>query len=390
MLTRILRLLRRDEGLSLLEVLVAMALLGVVLTATASLMITGLVSANRAEAHTRANALANELLENLKAVPWTQVATQPGSPTTQCQPTGQPYDTCVLERDGTTYRVAVSTAWDTTPVVGYSQSETYRRLRVDLAWESRNQPYALRVESLRAPPASQNVVFVVRGYDALPSIVYIDSSGVIDHSHPYEDMDGTPVSPVWLTLETNVSVTTVVVRYRDRNGTLHSPGLTNPSGDRKNWQLQIPSTAFPNGDTVFAFEVTRSLAGGALDVVNVDKLVRFIQPVGEPEVTFTPASPFTVDGCAGAPDVVTVDITLEGFVVDDDMAIGWSPDDMARADFVASSLSGATFRGTLAFPGEGVHTLYLDALRAAPPHDHVTTTRTYEVVVPETGGPVVC
>lgn len=67
------RRLAVDEGISLIEILVAIVVLTVVLSAAASALASSLFAMAKNENRTKATALANEELENLRILPWEYV-----------------------------------------------------------------------------------------------------------------------------------------------------------------------------------------------------------------------------------------------------------------------------------------------------------------------------
>ncbi len=69
---------RRDDGFTLIEVLVAMTLLATAAAGVASLIVTAAASVRSARAHTWAGLLASDKMEALRGLQWPALASSPG------------------------------------------------------------------------------------------------------------------------------------------------------------------------------------------------------------------------------------------------------------------------------------------------------------------------
>ena len=157
------RRLRSDDGISLVEMLVSIVLLGLVLAALGNTLFTSMAAARQNEGLTQATAVANEQLEKLQAMRWGDLV--PGSPPIIPDVT----------KDGTTYDVTTEVAWVSQPL--------YKRFVVELDWVENNKPHSIRVEGRRArrsgdgaPPPQQNPFRVV-SFTINPDPVNLDSTG---------------------------------------------------------------------------------------------------------------------------------------------------------------------------------------------------------------------
>src|SRR3712207_1464075 len=116
--------MRTEEGISLVEVLVSIVLLGLVMSALGATLTNSMASARQNESQTHATALATEKLESLQALHWSKlgfygtdanfVATPAGLgglPTRSFGAAPNPRDAAVplpweqLDRDGRTYTI---------------------------------------------------------------------------------------------------------------------------------------------------------------------------------------------------------------------------------------------------------------------------------------------
>lgn len=156
------RRLREEEGISLVEVLVSIVLLGLVLAAFGNTLFASMASARQNEGMTQATAVANEQLEKLNAMTW--LALDPASP-----PVLPP-----VTRDGITYTVSTEVA---------AIAPQYKSYAVELDWTADGRAYNVRVEGRRArrsgdststPPTNP---FRVLSYTINPDPVNLDSTG---------------------------------------------------------------------------------------------------------------------------------------------------------------------------------------------------------------------
>ena len=157
------RRLRQDEGISLVEMLVSIVLLGLVLAALGNTLFTSMAAARQNEGMTQATAVANEQLEKLQAMPW--AALDPASP-----PVIPP-----VVADGRTYTVTTQVAWVTAP--------QYKRYSVRLNWSENGQPHTLLVEGRRARRSGESTSvappnpFRVLVFTVNPDPVNLDATG---------------------------------------------------------------------------------------------------------------------------------------------------------------------------------------------------------------------
>jgi len=80
-LTGILRRsqIKRDDGFSLVELVVAMAIISGVLLGLVTLQTKAMVTIAQAKERQQATAIANEVLEQLRALPWNSITKGPAS-----------------------------------------------------------------------------------------------------------------------------------------------------------------------------------------------------------------------------------------------------------------------------------------------------------------------
>lgn len=343
MLTCLRRRLAGDDGISLVEMMVALSILGVVLSASAGAFTTALTSVQQAESRTKATALANEELENLRALPWDDV----GFYENDSFPGAAPADTVFLgthrpsgarapvpsetlpPRDGVVFDVTRSIIWvDDTRVAG----ARYKELTIEVAWRDRELPRRITVASLRSPsPDEQDTSdFVLSLLDVSPQVAYINADGTLD---------STANATLRLTVLTSSAADFVRATYQERTTeTVRSLG----SSDNKNWATDVTSGRFRNGDVLFTFVATRA-APYEQEVLGTT-LVRFLQPVA----VAVSAQPSTVCVAEGqSTPAVDVTVRADGLVEEDSVTISWGTGENVSARYDSATDDGSVFTATI-------------------------------------------
>lgn len=130
--------LRAEEGISLIEMLVSILLMGLVLAALGSTLFATMAAARQNEGLTQATAIANEELEKLQVASWAAL-----------NPTSPPAATTVT-RSGRSFTV--------TPFVQLPDptNTQYKRYGVTVAWLENGAPHSIDVEGRRARRAGES------------------------------------------------------------------------------------------------------------------------------------------------------------------------------------------------------------------------------------------
>lgn len=325
MVTRLRRRLAGEDGISLVEMLVALVMLAVVLSASAGFFTTTLVSLQGAELRTMATALANEELENLRVLGWDDLGfyaddftvadpAEPGTVEIEAErpaSAAAPLPAGEATRSNTTMRIHRSITWVDNSQT--SEPTDYKRLVVTVDWDDRGRGRTITVESLRSPnPNEQEAsTFVLSLLDVTPDVVYIHADGQID-------VGANPPGGVVLSARTSSPANFVTVRIPQRDGTVSSRELG--SVDYLSWSGTVGSPHLRNGDVTLTFIATRSTPYEQ-QVIGT-RLVRFLQPVA---VSSLVASPQDVVACPGdtAP-AVTLTLLAKGLVEEDRVTVEWS------------------------------------------------------------------
>lgn len=316
------RRLAGDDGLSLVEVLVAFVLLGVVMSASAGFFTTSLRALQQAEGRTKATALANEELENLRGLPWSAVGFYGDDDFSGAMPdrtvlladarpadSRAPLPVETVSRAGVDFTVRRSIVWNE-DIPTTSEVHEFKYLAVTVDWSDRGQPRSIGVESQRTPTPDEQKPsdFVLSLLKVQPELVYIND-------------DGTLVGQLDLTALTSAPADFVVARYVQRGDTeetVRSLGST----DYVNWTGAVTPAhgdTFRNGDMVFTFVATRA-SPYEQEVIGTT-LARFLQPVVVTDLQLSPSS------VCVAPDestpAVDVAVHVNGLVDEDAVTVSW-------------------------------------------------------------------
>ena len=152
-----------EEGVSLVEMLITILLLGLVLAALGSTLFGSMAAARQNEGMTQATAIANEQLETLQASSWGSLV----APSTTPLP--------AVSRGGRTYQVTKTVSWIDNPrLKGYS---------IRLNWNEDGRPHTIKVDGRRARRSGESSVappsnpFRVTVFTINPDPVVLDSTG---------------------------------------------------------------------------------------------------------------------------------------------------------------------------------------------------------------------
>ncbi|CAN5323119.1 hypothetical protein BH20ACT9_BH20ACT9_19630 [soil metagenome] len=404
--------LRDERGISLVEALVAIIIAGIVLTALANTTIASLVAINENERRTRANALANEVVEHLQGMPWEDAgfydddytATPPAHvslgatrPASEEPAAGDPCESNVpllpscdgVMRDGAAYGVDTQIVWvddpaDNDPVSGADldfNPDDYKHFTVIAQWQARGQTAGVTVEAYRAPNAVERPVsaFDLTLDEVTPSdqVVTLTDPDLTDPvACPLQCRNDEPVT---FRATTSVPSASVTLGWTARDGTSQTRYMTSSAGDTE-WTYTITqgSERFANGETLFTLTATSPTG---------DEKKRYARVLFLHEVqVLTPTlsqTPISVGNNGRLCNPLTLEVEVQGVVTSDSVTASWSNGPAATAlSPVTATKRGAVFRKV--FPANatftvGSTTLTLSATRSSDP---ATDTRSdpYTVV----------
>lgn len=312
-----------EDGLTLVEMLVAIVVIGFILMAMAGVAFASLRSVQTTERVTNATQLGSELLETYVALPYDELGLYATAATTAFGGTTFdgaplvlfpdpispdpriPLPTQTITRGGVDYEVTTAVVWvdDTAPEAPSAQD--YKRIVVQAEWPGPSGVQRSQVEALRAPgPTDQPLSVTVT-----PDLVELDD-------------DGEQRTPVTITVDAKEPQTTVTVQWIERDGTVAGPTTMSDEGGRLQWSLVIDGHDFANGATLFT--VTGTVSGTTEREVTTLGRGLFLQdlkfvPGGTTltpaVVTYQPA--FGADPGQFCTDVVRVDTEVDGAILSD-------------------------------------------------------------------------
>lgn len=364
-----------EAGMTLIEVMIAMLLLTVVLSALAGVLITSLRALHGNETRARANALANEVLEDLQGRAWEEVGFLASDAGFRADFDGE--DTVVVDsddaggaerplpqqtvtRDGIDYDVRTDITWVDDAATGTEHD--YKRFRVSLSWTDLGQARDVTHAATRAPsPAEQEAAeFAIGEFTVAPEIGLLKNPGDSDlgkldaavRFDADDQMYTESVGSVALELRTTAAADDApTVEFVDRDGTPRRVDMQAASGDDSgtHWVLEGSNTdgwRFRNGDTAF-----RVIAERGDQQVTATQPARYVYPADQFAFDQEP-EPSETWVCVDADRVVagdvTIDLSVHGATVDDRVAVsGAGLPAGAEADFAASTDAGADFTASL-------------------------------------------
>ncbi|MFO8074884.1 MAG: prepilin-type N-terminal cleavage/methylation domain-containing protein [Egibacteraceae bacterium] len=245
-----------ETGVTLVEMMVALLVLGLVLTAFLSVMTASFSSIRQNAAMTRATALANEVLEEFRAVPWSRL-----SEFEDC-------DSTTEARDGQAYSVERCVEFVDAPQTE-SGTRDYALLKVNLEWNTSGRERDMSLESLRAPlPDEQEPAeFVFAEGQVTPVVSDVNSAGQLTGQPEALRVDARVVP----------AATSVTLTFEDALASREVELVSTDGGST--WEDQPSSTdwVFAHGDV--NMELTARWNGGHSEVISLERLRRFQWPL---------------------------------------------------------------------------------------------------------------
>ncbi len=364
--------LRDDDGISLVEIMVSIVILGVALTAFAGTITKALATITQDEQFVRGNQLAADLVEEVRAQPWYCVgldATKPGWSATA--PGGQPMarmenpapagqapcvsgsphlGTATRMIDQQSYAVQREIVWIDDPAIPGTQD--HKRVTVQLDWTVRGRAYSATQESLRtpsqlevpvtgaaAPPPATNCSGQITAMSITPGSVAITASGLTDEA-------------VVVVVETCSGTTGVTLRGAVATDQLSTRSMVAaPAGSTTRWEL-----SFPRGTPNFTAGTKNWIALGSGTAPLMDREVTR-QIVFYNQAALPPVQILTVDGtpqlCVESNGRLrrptTLTITVQG-ITSDAGVVTARPDKgtAITAVFATATSTGSTWTLTIA------------------------------------------
>ena len=336
-----------DDGLTIVEMMIALTIVMIVFAALASTVIASFTSIRNTEARVRGVALANELVEEMASIPWRHLAfdealdvgdkflvdpdDDPGSeePIVYREAVGgeddpflQPTET--IERDGREYEVQ---RWVTAAESDDDGDPTLIRMIAFVRWEVGGRSFEIRSDGLRAPDAQDlfdlEVSVEVEADNDWKSAMWLSTDPPSPHEH--KNMDEFVVSATMGVVPADVEL-----RFRERDDTLRVlTGATTPPGSPtvREWTIAAGADGyyFRHGRNAFTVIATGHAGQAASDTATF----RFYQELDiRPHEVFQGGNLVTDVDDDGRPIVrvrangefcepVTVEVDIEGMAPDE-------------------------------------------------------------------------
>lgn len=384
--------LRDDDGISLVEIMVSIVILGIALTAFAGTITQALATITGDEQFVRGNQAAADLVEESRAQAWECIGlddSAPGWTTTgangpmvamdtgcTAQPVNLPSHTVTV--DGQAYDVTREVVW--VDDAGVPGTENHKRITVTLDWTVRDRVYTATQESLRVPTPDEVAVVPLGSPSPSPSptpppttacsgrILSMTISPANVAITPY-GLTAEAISVVVETCPGTSGVTLAGVTSADQLTT--RPMVANPTGSDTRWVVNLPKGT-PN--FIEGTKNWRALAQGSVPEAErtATRQIRFFRDNNLPAVIIvssTVSPSFCVNNNGDLLRSSTVTIVVENITQQSDgrVDIGFKKNEAIPATFVSSDgVSRSTWRVTLNAPyrvGKNNVTMYVNAER---------------------------
>lgn len=410
-----LRLLRDDDGISLVEILVGLTILAVVLSALASGIITSLTTIQKDERRVRATQLANATLEDLRGSDWADLGfygndtgyfptyTGSGCDSTcetvtlgAVRPAGSdaplPATQTITPPGGTGYDQTIDVFWIDDPAVAGPRD--YKHFRVALEWETGGTSRSYEAVGTRIPTVAEVPVSAAPGAGPGPSPsaspaaspsptpscsgqisdfgVFPTNATLSPSGNLRDDLD--------LSVTTCSSVTTVSVA----TGRSIPTTLTDVSGSGTQWEATISAGAggFSEGTRTFTATAT---PGGSTATENVT----FVRESAGPAPTIsapqlTPGAPICVDKSNNDESwfAVTINVAVAEMGTGGQAQVTWTDRDGAPTGSATTAFSSSSGTATATIPSDTRLAGPVDiAVTATRSSDGASSSATYPVQV---------
>lgn len=318
-----------DAGISLVEVSVAIVIMGVVFAALGTFLITAMSQQRVNELKAQAVQLGNESIENGRALPWELAGFYADdAQAASCGTTDGPVVSIDVPADpamrssrvptagsssvtvnGTQYTRTICYRWldddnDGTGAADTNGTEDVKRIEVSLAWQDKGATKTHVVQGLRAPTAAE---VAPRSATGLPTfgILSVTPDPATANAATI-GMTGGLTAPLSFTATTSTGVSTVQLRWTDADGSPQvrtlSVGATTTS-----WSITLPAGTGPFAPVSTAFTFSAYASTGEVSTQNTT--VSFSQNPGTLSITSITGSPDSIDidsaGFTAVPFTVT-------------------------------------------------------------------------------------
>lgn len=262
-----------EQGMTLVEVMIALLIVGIVLTALAGSLATSLRAVRGQESTTQATGAINDILEEAQRVDYdaavlcdSTAQTTFGGTTFEgedlvlsgaaCGASDEVLPERTVTRDDRTYEVTTAITWaddagDGLDAADADSTQDIKRVVVDVTWTSDGRVRTARNLAFRAPQFLEQLVKA--------EVVADDGSKFVTIADDLaQDDDGENSEAFTLRAFAREKLTSVQVSWVDRNGDVESHPMVATNSDGLVWEYHLFSNfgPFANGGTLFDFDAT--------------------------------------------------------------------------------------------------------------------------------------
>lgn len=363
---------REDAGLSLVEMVVALVVIGITLAALATALVAGMVAANTAEIRTRAVQLAAKYVEADQSVNWkflghrsTDIPAQQfyngeslvrlGADVDASTVTDIPQSGPVsVSYAGTQFSVSTYVTWAGSSVSAPNNGSIYaaKKITIVITWAPRDGSHSLTTVAMRAPSRAE----MAPPLNATTPISI--SSGT---ANPAQTLDATGKTslPVVLTAVTTQAATNVVATYSLADGSQQQVALVGDA-PMTTWAATVPVGTGPFAAGTLSITFTATAASGTqVTYAATLKLTAYVAP------TLQLSSPAVVIG-SGAPSDAVLQTGAGGYVTAKSMKVSVLTNTAPQSITASFPLSGGTQSTPVTLAWDGTAYSYTFAAGTGP------------------------
>ena len=354
--------LRSDDGIGLIEIMIAIVILGVVLSALAATIITSLAAMHKDELRVRATHVANQELELLRAQEWESVgfysndngyaATWDGNDTVTLGATRPAGSSAPVPQgapitvDGIDYTVTRSIVWVDDDADGLDPTDTdpqdYKQFHVEVTWDERGQTRSIESTSTRTP-TTQEVPLVAAS--AAPGTLTVTAADIQPNPVTITP-SGTTGDDIVVNVTTSEPANTVKVAV-PLGATFMTYSMSSTSGSTPDTDWTFTFPAGTNSFSPGSYDFTITAMGTTGTDVHGPISITFAE---DPSIVLVEVQDFTISPqlCAANSGqlhvATTVPFEVTGLGSGDTGSVSWtSQNGGTNATLTGSSGSSATF-----------------------------------------------
>lgn len=293
--------------MTLVEVVVALAIVGIVASAFALLMITTLGASRVHEQRVTANQLGQNQLESVVARPWASIGLYSGDSGYSATANGENTvtlsgastvnsvkPTSTVTKSGVAYTVVTNITWTDDPNDGLGASDANgstqddKHVLVTVSWTVSGHKRTVTLDDLRTPTATEVPPVAGSAFSvtmSAPATQLLDPSGMFSSS-----MD--------ISATTSKVASSVTLKYTTRDGQQHSATMTNQSGGTS-WKVTLGTSTGPFDTDPTTFSVAATTGGlnasktASIQLLGSGNSTASLSVLAAPSQTLSPAGNLT-------------------------------------------------------------------------------------------------